>query len=389
MRRQWVAWVVLAIFTLALVAGCSSGPQNNTSKTIKIGHAVALTGDASVFGQSEHTGLKIAVEKLNKQGGILGRQIELVAADTRADPAETVNAVRRLVDQEKVVAIIGVSQSGVAMAATPIITEAKVPTISTTASNPYVTETKAGKLHKYMFRVCFIDTYQGTVGAQFAYARLNARKVAIMYDVGSDYSQWLAKYFEEAFVKMGGTIVAKEAYRTGELDFRAPLGKIKNAQPDLMFLPVNQKDAALAAKQARDLGLTATLMGGDNWASPDILALGGAALENSYFINLASFDEPTVKKWCEENQSKFGGPIVRNALLANDALLVLADAMKRAGTTDGEKVAAALEQTKDLPVLTADKFSVDPKTHNPLNRPAYFNKIENNKFVFVETFAAK
>jgi len=389
MKKAWLCWSVVICLLLGLITGCSSGDKAAGKQPIKIGHAVALTGDASVFGQSEHTGLKIAVEDINKKGGILGRKVELVAADTRADPAETVNAVRRLVDQEKVVAIIGVSQSGVAMAATPIITAAKVPTISTTASNPYVTETKDGKLHKYMFRVCFIDTYQGTVGAQFAYERLKARRAAIMYDVGSDYSQWLARYFEEAFIKIGGTIVAKEAYRTGELDFRAPLGKIKSAEPDLLFLPVNQKDAALAAKQARDLGITAILMGGDNWASPDILSLGGSALEGSYFINLTSFEEPAIKEWCQTHQGKFGGPIVRNALLAYDAMLILANAIERAGTTDGEKIAAALEQTKDLPVLTTDKFTIDPKTHNPLNRPAYFNKIENNQFVFVETFAAK
>ena len=311
-KRPWSIVAVVAVCAMLLaITGCSS---DSGPKTIKIGHAVALTGDASVFGQSEHTGLKIAVEELNKKGGILGRQIELIAADTRADPAETVNAVRRLVEQDKVVAVLGVAQSGVAMAATPVVTAAKVPMISTTASNPFVTMSKTNQLQKYVFRVCFIDTYQGIVGAQFAFDRLKARKVAMLYDIGSDYSQWLAKYFEDAFIKAGGTIVAKEAYRTGELDFRAPLGKIKASEADVLFLPLTQKDAALAVKQARNLGIKSIFMGGDNWASPDILSLGGDALEGSYFINSASFEDPNVKKWIAANQSKFGGPIVRNAL---------------------------------------------------------------------------
>jgi branched-chain amino acid transport system substrate-binding protein len=379
--------LALVIFvSLILWTACGQ----TESKTIKIGHAVALTGDASVFGQSEHTGLKIAVEEINRRGGILGKQVELVAADTRADPTETVNAVRRLTEQEKVVAVIGVSQSGVAIAATPVVTAAKVPLISTTSSNPYVTQNKTtGETYKYVFRVCFIDTYQGRVDAEFAYDRLKKRNVGILYDVGSDYSQWLAKYFEEGFTKLGGKIAAKEAYRTGELDFRAPLGKIKQSNPDLIFLPLTQKDAALVAKQVRDLGIKATLLGGDNWGSPDILTLGGAALEGSYFSDLASYDEPNVKKWIVANEKRFGGPVVRNAMMANDAAFVLADAIKRAGSTDGDKIVAALEQTKDLPVLTTDKFTFDGKTHNPLNRPAYFNEIKGGKFVLIETFAAK
>jgi branched-chain amino acid transport system substrate-binding protein len=274
------------------------------------------------------------------------------------------------------------------MAATPVVTAGKVPLVSGTASNPYVTAKREGGIHKYIFRVCFIDTYQGRVDAEFAYDRLKARKIAVLYDVGSDYSQWLSKYFEDAFIKKGGAIVAKEAYRTGELDFRAPLGKIKSANPDLIFLPLNQKDAALAAKQARDLGIKAQLMGGDNWASPDLLALAGPAIEGAYFSNTTSLDEPRIQAWIKLHEKEFGGPILRTALLANDALYFIADGIRRANSTDGEKIVAALEQTKDLPVLTAEKFTMDPNTHDPLNIPAYFIKIQGGKFVFVERYAA-
>jgi branched-chain amino acid transport system substrate-binding protein len=355
---------------------------------IKIGHVVSLTGDNSVFGQSESTGLKIGVEELNKKGGILGKQIQIVTVDNRNDPAETVNAVRRLVEQEKVVAVLGPSSSGTTMAATPVVTAAKVPLVSGTASNPYVTAKKEGGIHKYIFRVCFIDTYQGRVDAEFAYDRLKARKLGVLYDVGSDYSQWLAKYFEDAFVKKGGAVVAKEAYRTGELDFRAPLGKIKSAKPDLLFLPLNQKDAALATKQARDLGITAQLMGGDNWASPDLISLAGPAIEGAYFSNTTSLEEPRIQGWIKQHEHEFGGPILRTALLINDALLLVANGITRANSTDGDKVVAAIEQTKDLPVLTSEKFTMDPSTHDPLNIPAYFNKIQGGKFVLVERYAA-
>jgi branched-chain amino acid transport system substrate-binding protein len=386
MKDKRVGGFALAfILVLSLLTGCTGG----SSKTIKIGHAASLTGDNSVFGQSEATGLKIAVEEVNKKGGILGKQVELISVDTRSDPAEAANAVRRLVDQEKVNFVLGPSQSGSTLAATPIVTAAKIPLIAPAASNPYVTVSKTGETYKYIFRVCFIDTYQGRVIADFVYDRLNTRKAAILYDIGSDYSQWLAKYFENAFVKRGGTIVAKEAYRTGELDFRAPLGKIKETHPDLIFLPLTQKDGALAAKQVRDLGITATIMGGDTWASPDILPLGGKALEGVYFTNLTSFEVPKVQQWVAQNEKRFGGPIVRNALLVNDAMLWLTDAVTRAGTTDGDKVVAALEQTKDLPVLTTDKFTVDAKTHDPLNRPAFFFTIKDGKFIFVETYAAR
>jgi branched-chain amino acid transport system substrate-binding protein len=383
-KRVW-GFALAFILVLSLLTGCTGG----SNKTIKIGHAASLTGDNSVFGQSEATGLKIAVEEVNKKGGILGKQVELISVDTRSDPAEAANAVRRLVDQEKVNFVLGPSQSGSTLAATPIVTAAKIPLIAPAASNPYVTVSKTGETYKYIFRVCFIDTYQGRVIADFVYDRLNTRKAAILYDIGSDYSQWLAKYFENAFVKRGGTIVAKEAYRTGELDFRAPLGKIKETHPDLIFLPLTQKDGALAAKQVRDLGITATIMGGDTWASPDILPLGGKALEGVYFTNLTSFEVPKVQQWVAQNEKRFGGPIVRNALLVNDAMLWLTDAVTRAGTTDGDKVVAALEQTKDLPVLTTDKFTVDAKTHDPLNRPAFFFTIKDGKFIFVETYAAR
>lgn len=379
--KKWFASICLFLLMgIVIITASAKSPDK-----IKIGHLVALTGPSAVFGQSEETGLQIAVEEINKKGGLLGRQIEIVALDTRSDPAEAVNAARRLISQEKVFAIIGVAQSGVANAVAPIITREKIPTIATAATNPTVTVDKDGTPKKFMFRVCFIDSFQGTVAAHFAFNKLNAKKASILYDVGSDYSQWLAKYFEDSFIQMGGK-VAKEAYRTGELDFRAPLTKIKSEQPDVLFLPLITKDAALAAKQARELGIQCTFMGGDNWGTNDIVTIGGSAVNGAYFVTLASLSDPEIKSWINQNEKRFRGPIVHNALMAYDAAMLLSFAVNKTGSFDGTKVAEALEKATNVEVLTTDNFSIDSKTHDPLNRPAPVNQIVEGEFIFIEKY---
>ena len=208
----------------------------------------------------------------------------------------------------------------------------------------------------------------------------------MLYDVGDEYSQFLGKYFVEAFEKGGGKIVANEAFRSGELDFRAQLGKIKQGNPDVLFIPTMQKEAALASKQARDLGINATFMGGDGWGSPDLMDLGGQAVEGAYFVNLAALEDPAIQDFVKEYKAKYNqDPVLPNPLMAYDAVYWLVDAMKRAGSTDGTKVRDAMEQTKDLQVLTG-KLTVDPKTHNPLNKPAVIQQVKDGKFVYVKTF---
>ena len=171
---------------------------------------------------------------------------------------------------------------------------------------------------------------------------------------------------------MGGELVAKEAFRTGELDYRAMLGKIKEKEPDVLFVPTAQKEAALAAKQARDLGIEATLMGGDNWGSPDLITLGGSAIEGGYFVNLASLEDPDIQGFVKEYRERY----------------MLIDAIKRAGTTEGPALAEALETTKDLPVLTGI-LTIDPDTHNPLNKPAVIQQVKDGEFIYVETYVTK
>ena len=376
--------LALAVAGLAFIAGCSGGK----SATIKIGHQVALTGPNATWGQSESNALKMAVEKINADGGVLGKKLEVIAYDNRADKLEAVNVAKRLVEQDKVVAIIGPAQSGVTNAIREVNNSAKVPLIATTATNPKVTVADDGSVVPYTFRVCFIDPFQGTVAAQFALKDLGAKTAAVLYDVGDEYSQFLGKYFVEGFEKGGGTITANEAFRSGELDFRAQLGKIRGGKPDVLFIPTMQKEAALAAKQARDLGIKSTFLGGDGWASPDLIDLAGAAVDGAYFVNIAAIEDPAIQDFIKAYTEKYkADPVLPNPLMAYDAAIWIADALKRAGSTDGAKLKEALENTKDLPVLTG-MLTIDPATHNPLNKPATIQqvKVQEKKFIYVKTF---
>ena len=383
MKTRWiVSLLLIAILLGSVLGGCKPAQE----QTIKVGNLVAMTGGSATWGQSENNALKMIIEQINAEGGINGKKIELITYDSRADKLEAVNVAKRMVEQDKVIAIIGAAQSGVANAVREVVNSAKVPLIATTATNPTVTVMDDGTVVPYTFRACFIDPFQGTVAGQFALRKLNAKTAATLYDIGDEYSQYLSRYFVDAFTAGGGTVVASEAFRTGELDFRAQLGKIKDENPDVIFIPTMQKEAALAAKQARDLGITAVLMGGDGWGSPDIVELSGGAIEGGYFVNLAAMEDPLIQDFLTEYRTKYGtDPVMPNPLMAYDAMIWLANALKQTNGEGGEKLAQALAETKDLQVLTG-VLSIDPTTHNPLNKPAVIQQIHGNDFVYVETF---
>jgi len=376
---------ILGVLLLFALAGSAFAAD-----VIKIGHTVSLTGGASMWGQSEARALDMLVKKINAAGGVLGKQIEFVRYDNRNDAVEAVNVARRLVS-DGVIAVIGPAQSGNSIASAPVLEKAKIPMVVTTATNPYVTiDQKTDKVRPFAFRPCFIDPFQGTVAARFAITDLGAKKGAILYDVGSDYGQWLAKYFEEAFIAKGGTIVAKEAFRTDELDYRAQLGKIKDLAPDVIFIPTSQKEAAMAAKQARDLGIKATLLGTDNWGSPDLIELGGSAIDGGYFVNLTDLADPDIQDFVAEYKAEFGeDPVLPNPVMAQDALIMIVEALKKAGTTDGEKLADALANLKDIKV-TSGPLTIDPANHNPLDKPAVIQQVDvtNKTFKFVKKFVS-
>lgn len=382
MFKKSITVVLFLILCCSLVLGQEG--------TIKIGANLSLTGPSSMWGISELNALKMAAEKINKEGGVLGKKLEIVEYDNRANPPEAVIVNQRLIDRDHVAAIIGVAQSGTFIAARTVAEEGKTPQIGTTPTNPKATVDDEGKPFKYAFRVCFIDPFQGKIAANFAFNELEARNASIVYDVGSDYSSWLADYFIDSFTSLGGKIVNKEAFRSGELDFRAILGKIKAAPGDILYVPTMQKEAGLIAKQARELGITAPFMGGDGVGSPDLVTIGGEATEGFYFTNLADLADPALSEWLKEYRTLYNtDPVLPNPAMAVDALLLVVDAIKRAGTTEGEALASAIENTKNLKVLTTDNFTMDPLTHNPLDKPAVINVVKDGKFEYVMSYSGE
>ncbi|MGE5653534.1 MAG: ABC transporter substrate-binding protein [Bacillota bacterium] len=389
MKRTLVACLAL-VFLFTMVA-CQPAASNTPSpapatQTIKIGNAVALTGGNATWGISENNALKMEIEKINAAGGVLGQKLELVAYDTKADQAEAVNVTKRLIG-DKVVAIIGPGQSGVAIAMGSVTEPAGIPFIATSASNPKVTiNPQTNAVLKTAFRTCFIDPFQGKVAAQFALKELGAKTAAILFDVGSDYSQGLKQYFTEAFEKAGGKIVAAEAFRSEELDYRAILGKIKTTNPDVLFIPTMQKEAGLAMKQARDLGMTAKFLGGDGWASKELIELGGPATEGAFYVNIASVEDPTIKTWVDEYKGKFNAmPVMPNPVMAVDGLRAVVHAIKQANSTEPAKIIEQLEKIKELPVLSG-KLTIEASSHNPLNKPAVIETVKNGQFVFHKSY---
>ena len=376
--------IPLAVALCAVFTGCEKKDDS-----IKIGQAVALTGDNSTWGQSEKNALDMEIAKVNAKGGVMGKQIKLISYDTRADATEGVNVTKRLVS-DGVCAIIGPGQSGVAIAMTSVTEPANVSFIATSATNPKVTvDDKTGKVRKTAFRACFIDPFQGTVAAQFAAKNLKLKTAAIIYDVGSDYSSFLGKYFTDEFVKQGCKVVASEAFRSGELDFRAILGKIKGSNPEVLYIPTMQKEAALIMKQAADLGMKAVPMGGDGWASPDLLTLGGKAVEGSYFVNITSLEDPSIQDFIKDYKAKYSNdPVMPNPVMAIDALAVIIDAITKTNGTDPAKLTAQIEQTKGLQTLSGI-FTIDPKNHNPLNKPAVIQQVKEGKFIYSTKFVTQ
>jgi len=383
MRAMLCAVLVVC---LALV-GC--GGQK--SDTVKVGWFGPLTGDNALWGQSELNTVKMLFEDYNAKGGIEvgGKKykLEVIGYDDKGDSTEAVNVAKRLTSQDKVVAVLGPNGSGEAIPVAPIMNEAKIPLIATVATNPKVTIREDGTLNKFMFRDCFIDPYQGAVAATYAYEKLGKRKAAIFMSVDDQYSAGLTQYFNETFMKLGGQIVEQVSFTSGEKEFRAPLTKIKAANPDIIFSPNYYTDVSLSAKQARELGIKAIMMGGDGWPSENLIPLAGTALEGSYIVNHLDFDDPTVKPFKDAYTAKYKITPELNGYMVHDAVLMLVDAMQRAKSFDGTKLMEALE-TCDVQGITG-RIKISPTTHNPEGKEAAMLKIEGPKMVFVEKFAAK
>ncbi|WP_243116359.1 ABC transporter substrate-binding protein [Fonticella tunisiensis] len=355
------------ILMLSLFAGCSSKATGGNSDKIKVGLNYELSGNVATYGQGLVEGIELAFEEINKNSGVLGKQIEMIKVDNKSDNAEAANVSTRLATRDKVVAILGAATSGNTKAATPAAMQNKVPLISASATADDVTVDSNGKVREFVFKTTFSDSFQGVMMANFAYNDLGLKKAAVLIDTTSDYSKGLSKNFQDTYKKLGGTIVTEEAYQAKETDFKAVLTKIKGTNPDVLFVPGYYEEVGLIVKQARELGLNVPILGGDGYDSPKLAEIAGRdALNNVYYSNHYSSQDntPEVVEFKEKFNKKYGkDPDAFNAL-GYDLAYFLADALKRAGAADPVKLKDALAATKDFEGVTG-KITIDDK-HNPV-----------------------
>lgn len=391
-----LAFILALMLVLALtMSGCGGGAPAGEKKegdkaaapasdTIIVGTNFELTGGQATFGQAALNGVKLAFKQKNEAGGVLGgKKFKAIDGDNKSAPEESANLTTKLIDQDKVVTIIGATTSSNTLAAVPIATQKKIPVVSSSATNPKVTVNEAdGKTNDYVFRACFIDPFQGTVMANFTSNELKAKKAVILIDSSSDYSKGLAKFFKEAFIKNGGEILAEEAYVQKDSDFKAVLTKIKGKNPEAIFVPGYYEEVGKIVKQGRELGITVPFMGGDGWDSPKLAEIAGpVALNNTFFSNhYASTDpDPKIVKFVADYQKEYGSVPDSMAVLGYDAALMVINAVEKAGSADPEKIKEALAATKDLEAVTA-KITLNEK-HDPVKAAAIL-EMKDGKQVF-------
>jgi branched-chain amino acid transport system substrate-binding protein len=377
--------LALAAITLVAALACerkSTGNSTSTTGDIPVGMYASLTGDGASFGQSSREGTELAVEEVNAAGGLLGgRKLSLLVEDDQSKPEEASNAVTKLVTQDKVVAVLGEVASRRSLAAAPIAQRYQVPMITPASTNEKVTE-----VGDYIFRVCFIDPFQGEVLAKFAYNDLKARKVAVLKDITQDYSVGLTDSIVQHFTALGGQVFDPVAYSGGDQDFRAVLTRIRSLRPDAIFATGYYTEAAIIVRQARELGMTMPILGGDGWVG-EPLKNGREALKNTFISNHYSGDNPApvVQNFVKNYRAKFGHEPDSIAALAYDAVKVLADAATRAGSTDGPKLRDALAAT-DLAGVTGRLKMND---HRNVDKPAVIQEVTyvngDVKFVYRTT----
>lgn len=347
---------------------------------IKIGVYASLTGAQASFGISQKNAIQLGAEEINKAGGVLGKPLKLVVDDDRSTPGESATIVRKQIASDKVCAILGEFASSRSLEGGPICQENKIPMISPGSTNPKVTE-----IGDYIFRTCFLDSFQGTVMARFALSK-GYKKAAILTDEKQDYSKGLAFYFKEYYTKNGGAIVKEQSYSTGDKDFRAQITSIKSAKPDAVFLPGYYGEVAQIAAQARRLGLKVPFMGGDGWEGDSLLKVAGNNLDGCYFSTHFSADnqDPAVQSFIQNYKAKYGAVPDCQAALGYDTVRLLAQAIAKAGSTDPKAIRDAVAGIQDFAGITG-KISLDANRN--ASKSAVIQTIGEGKFKFVENVA--
>lgn len=359
----------------------STGVTNQAATTgdILVGDVGSMTGSEATFGKSTSEGILLAIEEVNAAGGVNGRKIKVLSLDNQGKPEEAAMVTTKLVTQDKVVAVLGEVASGRSLAMAPIAQANRVPMITPSSTNPKVTQ-----VGDYIFRVCFIDPFQGTVMAKFAAEKLKFKRVAILRDMKSDYSIGLAEFFAKNFKALGGTIIADESYTSGDVDFKSQLTSLKTKNPEAIFVPGYYTEVGLIARQAKEIGLKAPLLGGDGWDSDQLTAIAGTALDGSYFSNHYSPDDVkniNQKAFVENYKKRFGKVPNGLAAMGYDAAKVLVEAMKRAKSLNGDDLRDAIAATKDFPGVTGN-ISIDGERNAV--KSAVVLEIKNKEFVFAD-----
>ncbi len=372
MRQTIMALAVLGILSL------SCGPKINPNE-IRIGEFASLTGGQATFGQSNHEGVIFASDEINAAGGINGKKLIVTTLDDQGKPEQAAVAVTKLITQDQVQVVIGEVASSLSLAAAPICQDRKTPMISPSSTNPKVTQQG-----DYIFRVCFIDPFQGQVMADFSLGHLKAKTAAIFRDQKSDYSMGLADYFIKRFKEKGGTIVSDQSYVQGDIDFKSQLTTIREVKPDVIFVPGYYTEVGLIAKQARELGLKVPLLGGDGWESSKLFEIGGTALEGCYFsTHFSSMSkDPKVVDFVNKYNSRFGHIPDALATLGYDAVGVLAAALKTAKSLGPQDIRDAIAATKNFPGVTG---TISLNENRDAVKSAVVLKVENGKESFVTT----
>lgn len=399
-KNSKVFWGVLGISISLLLSSCAK-----KGDVVLLGEYGSLTGVTATFGKSTQRGIQMALDEINQAGGIEGKLFEIIVEDDQSKPEEAATAVKKLVNQDKVLLVLGEVASSRSLAGAPICQEAKVPMITPSSTNPKVTQ-----LGDYIFRVCFIDPFQGEVMAKFARNTLKVTKAAILKDIKNDYSVGLADFFTQTFEQLGGKVIAEESYSEGDIEFRAQLTALKAKNPEVIFIPGYYTEVGLIARQARDLGITVPLTGGDGWDSPRLMEIGGEALENTYYSNHYTPEDPRpeIQNFISEYKKRYNEIPDAMAPLGYDAARIAFDAIKRSSILEEEnikkayadnpkarslmdainteinrrKIRDAIAQTKDFTGVTG-VITIDENRN--AKKSAVVLKVEKGRIRYVET----
>jgi branched-chain amino acid transport system substrate-binding protein len=371
-------FVVATLLAAALLAGCKKTGPKGPANEIVVGEFAALTGGTASFGQSSHKGTQMAIDEINAAGGLLGKKVKLVTEDDQSKAGEPATVVRKMISRDGIVALLGEVASSRSLEAGPIAQQNKIPMISPASTNPKVTQ-----VGDYIFRICFIDPFQGTVLAKFALAK-GWKNVAVLTDVKQDYAVGLAEFFKKYFTANGGTIVSEQSYSSGDKDFKAQLTSIAGTNPQAILVAGYYNEAGLIASQARELGLNVPLLGGDGWDSPSLVEVAGAAMEGNFFSNHFSAEDqsPVIQDFIKRFKARYKEEPDAMAALGYDSAMILANAIKTAGTTDSKPLRDAIAATKDYPAVTG---SITLDAERNANKPAVILTIKDGKFRYVET----